>query len=179
PGIVHRLDKETSGLLVVAKTDAAYVQLIAAMKERKVARSYLALVLGRLDSTTGRIEAPIGRSAKDRVRMGVAGTRGAVTEFRMLRSVGTEASLLEVRLLTGRTHQIRVHMAHIGHPIVGDSSYGRKASSLAKAIGLSRPFLHASKLAFAHPITSEPVSVEEELPVELMSALERADRLAR
>lgn len=184
PGIVHRLDKQTSGLLVVAKTDTAFEGLSAAIKERKVERRYVALVLGRIDVTTGRIEAPVGRSPKDRTRMGVGGGRAAVTEFRVARNFGPAgstgspgAALLELRLLSGRTHQIRVHMSHIGHPIVGDSSYGRKAAALAKDIGLNRPFLHASKLAFVHPVTSSPIAVEEPLPVDLTSALQALETI--
>lgn len=185
PGVVHRLDKDTSGLLVVAKTDLSYTGLIAAIKQRKVERTYTALVQGRPDVSTGRIEAPVGRLSRDRTRMGVGGGKAAVTEFRVVRSFGSartdreEASLLEVKILTGRTHQIRVHMSHIGHPIVGDASYGRKAAALARKIDLRRPFLHASRLSFLHPVTGERVEVEEPLPEDLSSALKHAEeRLA-
>ena len=179
PGIVHRLDKDTSGLMVVAKTDAAHRGLIAAMGRREVARAYLALAAGTFALPAGRIEAPMGRSARDRTRMGiVAGGREAVTEFAVLEALGA-ASLLEVRLRTGRTHQIRVHLAHIRHPVVGDATYGRATLPLARHLGLERPFLHAARLTFTHPITGAPVDVEDPVPADLEAALEAARHMPR
>ena len=174
PGIVHRLDKDTSGLLVVAKTDEAFRALVLAIKERDIRRIYWALVLGKFEVVTGRIEAPIGRSRRSPVLMSVAGAgREAATEFRVIEQTG-DLSLLEVTLVTGRTHQIRVHLSHIQHPVVGDRTYGRAASERAKTLGLVRPFLHAHSLQFLHPITSEEISVSDPLPHDLEKALELA-----
>lgn len=173
-GLVHRLDKGTSGLLVVAKTDSAYHALVAQMKRRHIRRTYRALVIGRFLLPTGRIEAPVGRSAGRPTSMSVSHSgREAVTEFEVLEDLG-EVSLLEVRLLTGRTHQIRVHLAHIHHPVVGDLQYGGGAHHLPHALGLKRPFLHAWALEFAHPLTGEVVHVEEPLPADLEAALQTA-----
>lgn len=175
PGIVHRLDKDTSGLMVVAKTDEALAGLSAAMGRREVSRTYLALVAGTFNMSTGRIEAPMGRSRRDRTKMGVVpGGREAVTEFRVLEALGA-TSLLEVHLGTGRTHQIRVHLAHIHHQVVGDPVYGRATTTLARTLGLHRPFLHSQRLQFQHPVTGDPVDVTEPLPPDLEDAL----RLAR
>ena len=174
PGIVHRLDKDTSGLMVVAKTDEALAGLAAAMGRREVARTYLALVAGAFNMTTGRIEAPMGRSRRDRTKMGVVpGGREAVTEFAVLEALGP-ASLLEVRLGTGRTHQIRVHLAHIHHQVVGDPVYGRATTTLARSLGLARPFLHAQRLEFRHPVTGQSVDLTDPLPQDLEDALELA-----
>lgn len=174
PGIVHRLDKDTSGLLVVAKTDETFRALVHAIKEREIRRVYWALVLGKFEVVTGRIEAPIGRSRRSPVLMAVAGAgREAATEFKVIEQIG-ELSLLEVTLVTGRTHQIRVHLSHIQHPILGDRTYGRAASDRARALGLVRPFLHAHNLQFLHPITSEELSVSDPLPQDLEKALELA-----
>jgi 23S rRNA pseudouridine1911/1915/1917 synthase len=173
-GIVHRLDKDTSGLLVVAKTDAAYEALASMMRGRSIKRFYKALVAERFSMPTGRIEAPMGRSRRDPTKMEVAGGgRSAVTHFSVLEEFRT-ASLVEVRLATGRTHQIRVHFSHIKHPVVGDRTYGRPASELARELGLARPFLHAFRLQLPHPMTGELVDVEDELPSDLQGALERA-----
>lgn len=176
PGIVHRLDKDTSGLLVVAKTDRAYRALAEGMQARQIERGYLTLVAGTFVMSTGRIEAPIGRSPKDRRRMGVAGEREAVTEFRVERSFGALVSLLAVKLLTGRTHQIRVHLSHFGHPVVGDPVYGKRTSEVARRIGLRRLFLHAAELRFVHPFSGAEIFLVEELPADLAEALERAER---
>ncbi|HEX2052740.1 MAG TPA: RluA family pseudouridine synthase [Actinomycetota bacterium] len=174
PGIVHRLDKGTSGLLVVAKTDEAYFGLITEMKARRISRTYLALVHGTLALPRGRIEAPVGRSAKKPTAMAVrAEGKASITEFEVLESLG-EVSYLRVSLLTGRTHQIRVHLAHISHPVVGDRTYGRGAEHLAPLLGLDRPFLHAAALNFVHPVSGEQVEVCEPLPPDLVEALERA-----
>ena len=174
PGIVHRLDKDTSGLMVVAKTDQAYAGLSAALGMRSISRTYLGLVLGAFAMPTGRIEAPMGRSPRDRTRMGVVSDgRDAVTEFEVLEAynIPGAASYIEVHLHTGRTHQIRVHLAHIRHPVVGDATYGRATISLARKLGLKRPFLHATRLAFVHPVTGETVDVSEPLPPDLQAAL--------
>ena len=174
PGIVHRLDKGTSGLLIVAKTDEAYAGLIRSMKDRQISRTYLALVHGSLSLPRGRIEAPVGRSSKNPTAMAVrAEGRASVTEFEVLETLG-EVSYLRVELLTGRTHQIRVHLAHISHPVVGDTTYGGGAEHLSKALGLDRPFLHAAELRFNHPLSGEPLEVAEPLPDDLQVALSRA-----
>ncbi len=173
-GIVHRLDRDTSGLLVVARSDEAHALLQKAIAEREVQREYLALVLGRPPARTGTIEAPIGRDARVRTRMAVGGAhaREARTHFELDKALA-EHALLRLRLETGRTHQIRVHLQAIGHPVAGDPEYGG-----ARALGLERQFLHATRLAFAHPITGEPVDVSSPLAPDLQSALERAERLS-
>jgi 23S rRNA pseudouridine1911/1915/1917 synthase len=173
-GIVHRLDRDTSGLLVVARSDEAHALLQKAIADREVQREYLALVLGRPPARTGTIEAPIGRDARVRTRMSVGGAhaREARTHFELDKALA-EHALLRLRLETGRTHQIRVHLQAIGHPVAGDPEYGG-----ARALGLERQFLHATRLAFAHPITHEPVDVSSPLPPDLQSALERAERLS-
>ena len=170
PGIVHRLDKGTSGLLVVARSDEAHAALQRAVREREVERVYLALAGGRLGSRTGTIDAPIGRSARQRQRMAVSGaaSRQARTHFEVLELLPRE-SYLEAKLETGRTHQIRAHFAAIGHPLAGDETYGG-----ARRYGLTRQFLHAHRLAFAHPGSGEPLSFESPLPEDLAAALEQA-----
>jgi 23S rRNA pseudouridine1911/1915/1917 synthase len=170
PGIVHRLDKGTSGLLVVARTEAAHAALQRAVRERAVERVYLALAGGRLGSRTGTIDAPIGRAQRQRKRMAVSGaaSRQARTHFEVLELLPRE-SYLEAKLETGRTHQIRAHFAAIGHPLSGDTTYGAAAR-----YGLERQFLHAHRLAFAHPETGEPLSFESPLPEDLAAALEQA-----
>jgi 23S rRNA pseudouridine1911/1915/1917 synthase len=173
PGIVHRLDKDTSGLLLIARDDAAHELLAAALKRREIERTYVALVRGVMEAPTGSIEAPVGRHPTNRRKMGVTGSgRDAVTHYRVI-EVGSGCSLLEVRLETGRTHQIRVHLSHIKHPVLGDRLYGGR-SELAASLGLDRPFLHACKLAFSHPSTGERIEVEDPLPPDLAAALERA-----
>jgi len=171
PGIVHRLDRDTSGLMVVARTEAAYDALVDAMIRREVDRRYTALVWGRLDAPRGAIDAPIGRSTTRRTRMAVReGGREARTSYEVAREFDDPTvTLLECRLETGRTHQIRVHLAAIGHPVVGDAAYRGARSSLP----LARPFLHAAALAFDHPGTGQPMRFEEPLPVELASVLDR------
>jgi 23S rRNA pseudouridine1911/1915/1917 synthase len=169
-GIVHRLDRDTSGLLVVARSDAVHRALKHQLAQRELRREYLALVEGTPQARTGTIEAPIGRDRRDRVLMSIdtdAG-RDARTHFEIERLL-PQAALLRVVLDTGRTHQIRVHLAAIGLPVAGDPQYGRVG-----AFGLSRQFLHATRLAFAHPVTGEPVDVVSELPSDLRDALRRA-----
>jgi 23S rRNA pseudouridine1911/1915/1917 synthase len=170
PGIVHRLDKGTSGLLVVARGDEAHAALQAQVRRREVERIYLALAGGRLGSRTGTIDAPIGRAARQRHRMAVSGaaSREARTHFTVLELLGRE-SYLEARLETGRTHQIRAHFAAIGHPLTGDSTYGG-----AVRYGLERQFLHAHRLAFQHPRSGERLCFESPLPADLVAALAAA-----
>lgn len=174
PGIVHRLDKGTSGLVMIAKTDAAYHALVEAIKGRRVEKTYLALVHGELTMARGRIQAPVGRSARRPTTMAVT-DRGkqAVTEFEVLQTM-PDVSYLKVDLITGRTHQIRVHFAHIKHPVVGDRRYGGGAEHLAGRLGLTRPFLHACALQLDHPITGEVLQISDPLPQDLLDALERA-----
>jgi 23S rRNA pseudouridine1911/1915/1917 synthase len=170
PGIVHRLDKGTSGLLVVARDDETHAALQEAVRRREVERTYLALAAGRLASRTGTIDAPIGRSARQRHRMAVSGaaSRQARTHFEVLELLPRE-TYLEARLETGRTHQIRAHFAAIGHPLTGDTTYGG-----AERYGLVRQFLHAHRLAFRHPRTGEPLELTSPLPPDLAAALEAA-----
>ncbi len=167
PGIVHRLDKGTSGLLVVARTDEAHAALQAQVQRREVERVYLALARGRLASRTGTIDAPIGRAARQRHRMAVSGaaSRQARTHFTVLELLAAE-SYLEARLETGRTHQIRAHFAAIGHPLAGDVTYGGEVK-----YGLERQFLHAHRLAFDHPQSGERLTFSSELPADLAAAL--------
>ena len=173
PGIVHRLDKDTSGLLVVARTDKAHAALQAAVQHRDVERVYLALARGRLASRTGTIDAPIGRASRQRHRMAVSGaaSRQARTHFEVIELLSAE-TYLEAKLETGRTHQIRAHFAAIGHPLVGDKTYGGELK-----YGIERQFLHAHRLAFDHPSSGERLSFVSELPADLESAL-RAARTA-
>jgi 23S rRNA pseudouridine1911/1915/1917 synthase len=172
PGIVHRLDRDTSGLLVVARTQPAYEGLVEMLSLHDVERRYAALVWGHLASPRGVIDAPIGRSVRRPTRMAVReGGRGARTNYEVLTEYREpDVSLLECRLETGRTHQIRVHLQAIGHPVVGDAAYGGARAALV----LDRPFLHAGALAFVHPVTGESVRVEEPLPPDLVAVL--ADR---
>ena len=169
PGIVHRLDRDTSGLMVVARTQVAYDALVEQLAARAVERRYLALVWGHLDASRGVIDAPIGRSTARRTRMAVrAGGREARTGYHVIETFTDPAtSLLECRLETGRTHQIRVHLGAIDHPVVGDVTYGGSRPS----ISLERPFLHATELALRHPVTGDEVRVDEPLPVDLEALL--------
>jgi 23S rRNA pseudouridine1911/1915/1917 synthase len=161
PGIVHRLDKGTSGCIVVAKTDVAHQGLVAQFKVRRVKKIYRAVCIGRLARLAGKIESVIGRSERDRKKMSATARRGrpALTEYRVLKQ-HAETALVELTLHTGRTHQIRVHMAHIGHPLVGDSIYGKMK------IAVARPMLHAYKLGFTHPRTGEPMEFTAPLPAD-------------
>jgi 23S rRNA pseudouridine1911/1915/1917 synthase len=169
-GIVHRLDRDTSGLIVVARSDEVHRALTRSLAAHELRREYLALVDGRPEARTGTIDAPIGRDRRDRtlhsIDTGVP--RDARTHFEIERMLAG-STLLRVVLETGRTHQIRVHMAAIGHPVCGDPQYG-----VAGRYGLSRQFLHAARLAFPHPITGAEVDVRSELPDDLVAALIRA-----
>lgn len=173
-GIVHRLDRETSGLLIVAKSERAHARLQAELAARRIEREYLALVEGRPPSRTGTIEAPIGRDPRVRTRMAVGGAspRQAVTHFTLERELGG-CSLLRLRLETGRTHQIRVHMQAIGHPVCGDPEYGHPG-----LYGLKRQFLHATRLRLAHPLSGDPIEVDSPLPEDLRRALQAAEQLS-
>jgi 23S rRNA pseudouridine1911/1915/1917 synthase len=170
PGIVHRLDRGTSGLMVVARDEDALRALQAQVRHREVERVYLALAEGRLPSRSGTIDAPIGRASRQRHRMAVSGAapRDAKTHFTVLELLAAE-TLLEARLETGRTHQIRAHFAAIDHPLVGDPTYGGELR-----YGLERPFLHAHRLAFTHPVSGEEMAFSSELPDDLSEALKSA-----
>src|SRR5215208_5453921 len=182
PGIVHRLDRDTSGLLVVAKTEAALENLSDQFRDRTVFKSYLALVHGRLATTSGRIDQPLARDRANRTRMAVVrGGRNALTLYRVRRAF-QRFTLLDVELKTGRTHQIRVHLAWLKHPVVGDETYGsgrdntiQDARLRAQIRNLNRHFLHAEKLAFTHPETGELIKFESPLPAELSEVLLAAD----
>lgn len=173
PGIVHRLDRDTSGLMVVARTEHAYEALVGALAARAVERGYLALVWGSPAASRGVVDAPIGRSPRRPTRMAVRESgKEARTSYEVRRGfAGPVVSLLECRLETGRTHQIRVHLAAIGHPVVGDAAYGGARSSLR----VDRPLLHASTLRLAHPATGEPLSFAEPLPADFATVLERLE----
>jgi 23S rRNA pseudouridine1911/1915/1917 synthase len=167
PGIVHRLDRDTSGLMVVARSEDAHAKLQALVRRRELERHYAALVVGRPRSRSGRIEAPIGRDRRDPMRhsLDTDTPRAAVTHFELVELLPRHA-LLDVKLETGRTHQIRVHLAAVDLPVAGDTLYGRPHE-----LGLERQFLHARRLAFMHPFTEERVDVESPLPADLQAAL--------
>jgi 23S rRNA pseudouridine1911/1915/1917 synthase len=191
PGIVHRLDRDTSGLLVVAKSDAAHHGLAEALKKRRVRRIYLAAAWGHLSESPLTIDAPIGRDRKDRTRMAVVPEgRAALTRARV-RERWSRADLLDVALKTGRTHQIRVHLAHVGHPVVGDALYGAgwergmggptRAWAVELARRTPRQFLHAAELAFDHPVSGERMHFSADLPPDLgaVAAWARGDSTTR
>jgi len=178
PGLVHRLDRDTSGLLVVAKTESALENLSDQFRDRTVYKSYVALVHGRLASNSGKIDQPLARDPTNRTRMAVVRNgRNALTLYRLRRGFD-RFTLLDVELKTGRTHQIRVHLAWLKHPVVGDETYGagrdntiQDARLRARVRSLNRQFLHAEKLAFTHPETGEWVKFESPLPGELEELL--------
>lgn len=172
PGIVHRLDRDTSGLLVVAKSEAVHRALAELIRERALRREYRALVDGRPDAVAGTIDAALGRDRRQRTLVSTRTDRPreARTHFRRVETL-SRSTLLEVRLETGRTHQIRAHFAAIGHPVLGDRSYGGAASD---RLGLRRQFLHASRLAFAHPVTGGAIDLAAPLPDDLDRALQAA-----
>ena len=168
PGIVHRLDKDTSGLIIVAKNDKAHTKLTEMFKNKEIKKTYLAIVKGKVSKETGRIETNIGRDEKDRKKMSVSRDEKkgklAITTYKVIES-NERYSLLDVNIETGRTHQIRVHMKHIGYPILGDIVYGRPDNKIM------RQMLHAYKLEFKHPITSEEMVLEAQLPKDFVEAL--------
>jgi 23S rRNA pseudouridine1911/1915/1917 synthase len=188
PGIVHRLDKETSGLIVVAKNDTAHAALARLFSGRKMSKTYLALVHGSVERSKGTISDSIGRDPVRRTRMTTRATenaRSAVSHYEVIRHISTrfgKFTLVRVRIETGRTHQIRVHMASIGHPVVGDTLYGAAGQLTEQNVGrkqeaeklrLGRNFLHAAQLEFTHPITAKPLQLEAPLPQELEGFLTR------
>jgi 23S rRNA pseudouridine1911/1915/1917 synthase len=177
PGIVHRLDKDTSGLMVAAKTDAAHRGLSAQLSDRSLSRIYRAIVWGTPVPPAGRIDAPIGRSPVNRRKMAILrrGGREAVTLYSTLGRVGAKAALIECRLMTGRTHQIRVHMASIGHPLVGDPVYGRARSGTSALARFPRQALHAATIAFRHPIDGRALHFTSEPPADFRALLDTAD----
>jgi 23S rRNA pseudouridine1911/1915/1917 synthase len=180
PGIVHRLDRMTSGLVIVAKNDAALRDLSSQFKSRQVHKTYLALVHGRVSGQKGEIERPVGRDPRRRIRMRTSGigARAALTHFEVRRRFA-HFTLLEVHPRTGRTHQIRVHLASVRHPVVGDTMYGAPSRLLAgsrdETKTLPRTFLHAAVIRFRHPRTGETISFEAPLPEELAIFLERLE----
>jgi len=195
PGIIHRLDKLTSGLLVVAKNDLAHRHLAAQLASRTMKRTYLAVVWGQIEPPTGTITADIGRHPRDRKRMAVVKQSGrpAVTHYRTVMAAGGLA-VLELSLETGRTHQIRVHLLHVGHPVVGDKQYGLRGKRLAErladlpsplralAAGSPRQLLHARRLGFAHPVSGNLLEIEARLPddvASLVAAMEKAQHIAQ
>ena len=175
PGIVHRLDRDTSGLMVVAKSDSVHRALQQLIRRRELEREYLALVEGRPDARTGTIDAPIGRDRAERKLMSVSTDkpRGARTHFEVVETF-PRTTLLRVRLETGRTHQIRAHMAAIGHPVCGDPQYGGRDSG--RRLGLTRQFLHSARLRFTHPISGAETSCESKPPADLQHSLLAAKR---
>ncbi|HEU5382812.1 MAG TPA: RluA family pseudouridine synthase [Ktedonobacteraceae bacterium] len=176
PGIVHRLDRDTSGLLIVAKNARAQAALVGQMQRHEVVKRYIALVEGIVSLDQGSIDAPIGRDPRHRQQMTitVVGSREARTHFRVLERFARHTLLL-IQLETGRTHQIRVHLKAIGHPVVGDSTYG--SGNGMRGAHLKRQFLHASQLQFTHPISGTPLEFEAPLPADLQSVLERKNFL--
>ncbi|MCM1524709.1 MAG: RluA family pseudouridine synthase [Ruminococcus sp.] len=172
PGIVHRIDKNTSGLLIVAKTDAAHTGLAAQIKEHSFTREYRAVVCGRFGEKRGVIDAPIGRHPTDRKKMTVTdrNSKNAVTHYAVLEEFESY-SFIGLRLETGRTHQIRVHMAHIGHPVLGDDVYGKPFK------GIDGQCLHAGKIGFVHPVSYEYMEFESELPQYFCEIMERLRRI--
>ena len=168
PGIVHRLDKDTSGLIVIAKSDEAHVKLVDSFKDKTIKKTYIAIVKGVIGKDTGRLETLIGRNPNDRKKMAVVEKNGklAITNYTVL-SKGLKHTLVKVDIKTGRTHQIRVHMKQLGYPIEGDKVYG-KGNDLA-----SRQMLHAYKLSFTHPITGELINLKGEIPKDFLDIMKR------
>jgi 23S rRNA pseudouridine1911/1915/1917 synthase len=193
PGIVHRLDKETSGLIIVAKNDTAHAALAQLFSGHKIRKTYLALVHGAVERDKGTLNAPIGRDPVRRTRMTTRATenaRSAVSHYEVVRRLATrfgKFTLVRVRIETGRTHQIRVHMASIGHPVVGDTLYGASGQLVEQISGraqgaklkLGRNFLHAAQLEFQHPTTGKGLQLEAPLPEELEGFLAQVERTAR
>lgn len=172
PGIVHRIDKDTSGLMIAAKTDRAHTGLAAQFAAHTIERRYRAIVAGLPHPAEGRIEARLGRSSSNRKKMAVVGEgqgKHAITHYRLLDPL-RDAALVECRLETGRTHQVRVHMASIGHPLLGDPTYGasgRNLRDIARELGFERQALHAARLGFIHPVTSQALAFESNIPADM------------
>lgn len=174
PGIVHRLDKETSGILIIAKNYLIQRKLSELFKRRDVKKCYIALVLGFFSEKSGIIDLPIGRSRMNRRKMQVSIDKGrdAITRFTLRDSYKNNCSLVHVFPETGRTHQIRVHFSYIDHPLIGDKKYGnRETDGICRSIGLNRHFLHAHKLSFYHPVTNKKIEIEDSLPGDLLKGL--------
>lgn len=176
PGIVHRLDKDTSGLIVVAKDDQSYYGLVEQFKRKIVEKEYKVLVFGNLKNETGEITSMIGRSIHNRKKMSTRTRHGreAVTKYKVIERL-PQATLVNVRLFTGRTHQIRVHFSSIGHPVLGDRTYGRKSQIQIdkEIIKFPRQMLHSWKLAFTHPVSEERLEFRSDLPSDMKEAIER------
>ena len=176
PGIVHRLDKDTSGLLIIAKNDKAHIQMSNQIKNREVKKTYIALVRGTIAENEATINMPIGRSTKDRKKMAVTKSgKEAVTHFKVLNRYTTDKgsyTLLEIKIDTGRTHQIRVHMAEIGHPVIGDAVY----SNGKNEFGVEGQCLHAKRLEFTHPITGKEMKLEAPLPEYFKNIIEHLEK---
>ncbi len=180
PGIVHRLDKDTSGALIVTKTDRSHLHIAGQIRRREVKRRYKALVLGRVEPEEGRVTSPLGRHAVSRQKMSVkyVGGREAITNYRVVEKFvvrGLFFSLLEVLLETGRTHQIRVHLASIGHPVAGDSAYGRKSEYIC----IKRQALHAELIGFVHPVREEYIEFAAPLPEDIVKQMEELRKLGQ
>lgn len=177
PGIVHRLDRDTSGLMLVAKTDVAHHHLSAQLKSRELTRLYQTIVHGRFNQLSGSIEAPIGRHHKNRKKMAVDPRRGryALSHYRVVRQYPAH-TFVEVQLKTGRTHQIRVHFKHISHPVLGDSVYGATSKN---NLGLARQALHARSITFIHPVTLKRMELECALPDDIQQILDKLERMSR
>lgn len=172
PGIVHRLDKDTSGLIIIAKNDVAHINLSKQIKDRRVKKIYIALVKGNVSENEATVNMPIGRSTKDRKKMAVRKDgKEAITHFKVLKRYG-KYTLLELKIDTGRTHQIRVHMAEIGHPVVGDMIY----SNGKNEFGIEGQMLHAKSLDFQHPVTGKQIHLEAELPKYFEEILNKLDK---
>jgi len=171
-GIVHRLDKDTSGIILIAKDERTHTLLSEKFRDREIKKTYEALVLGYFKEPEGSINLPVGRSMKDRKKMGVVlRGRQSQTEFKILNEY-KGATLIEAYPKTGRTHQIRVHFSYIGHPIIGDKDYGNKESEkIAKEAGLFRQFLHSKRIVFNHPVTNELIDLNDELPYDLKNCM--------
>lgn len=170
PGIVHRLDKDTSGLMIIAKTNLAYLKLVKDFKESKIRKTYIAVVEGKTDEF-GIINEPIGRDPKNRKKMAVIyeNSKNAITEYKKIREFNN-FSLISINILTGRTHQIRVHLSYIKHPVLGDLTYGNK-----NKYKIDKQMLHAYRLKFNHPITGEELSFEDDIPNRFVKFLSRKD----
>ena len=186
PGIVHRLDKDTSGLLIVAKTDFGYQKIREQFETHQIQKTYLCLTYGKMEAKLGRIEAPLARDPKDRKKIAIQSTKQAkhaISEYKILKTINhkqfenTPINLLEVKIPTGRTHQIRVHFASIKHPLIGDSTYGiTKINQKAKKLGLERQFLHAHKLKFKLPSSGKSITIKSDLAPDLTKFLEKLEQ---